>query len=160
MTYEVSNTCTSELGEIGYGCPLPGTLPTPPSMRGRTRRFQENEQVPPRGVSDSRHPAKLTNRSSSRHHLRSSWPMRQGPLRLLPCRIAYFCGSVALPQLPSPRACSLVIFIWYTDLLEIPISHRGLKTHKPMPMTGVPKAMYRSGWSTALEMVTFFSATW
>jgi hypothetical protein len=40
--------------------------------------------------------------------------------------------------LPSPRACSLEVVIWYTDLLEIPISHRGLKPHKPMPMTGVP----------------------
>jgi hypothetical protein len=33
------------------------------------------------------------------------------------------------------------VVIWYTDLLEIPISHRGLEPHKPMPMTGVPKAL-------------------
>ena len=46
--------------------------------------------------------------------------------------------SVALAQLPSPRACSLEVIIWYTGLLEIPISHRGLKPHKLMPMTGVP----------------------
>jgi hypothetical protein len=42
-------------------------------VRARTRRFHEGEQVLPEGFSDSRHPAKLTNRSSSRHHLRSSW---------------------------------------------------------------------------------------
>jgi len=53
---------------------LPGTLPTPPSMRVRSRRFHEDEQALPRGFSDSRHPAKLTNRSSFRHHLRSSYP--------------------------------------------------------------------------------------
>ena len=35
-------------------------------------------------------------------------------------------GSVALAQLPSSGACSLEVVIWYTDLLEIPISHRGL----------------------------------
>jgi hypothetical protein len=53
----------------------------------------------------------LTNRSSSRHQSR-------------PCRIVRLCGSVALPQLPSPRACSLEVVIWYTDVLEIPISNR------------------------------------
>ena len=64
----------------------------------------------------------------------------QGPLRLLPLHSqASFPRSVALPQLPSPRACSLEVVIWYTDLLEIPIPHRGLEPHKPMPMTGVPK---------------------
>ncbi len=55
---------------------MPGTLPTPPSMRVRTSRFHEDEQVLPRGFSDSRHPAMLTNQSSSRHHLRSSCPQR------------------------------------------------------------------------------------
>ena len=34
--------------------------------------------------------------------------------------------AVALAQLPSARACSLEGVIWYTDLLEIPVSHRGL----------------------------------
>jgi len=51
---------------------------------------------------------------------------------------ASFPRSVALAQLPSPSACSLEVVIWYTDLLEIPISHRGLEPHKLMPMTGVP----------------------
>ena len=105
----------------------------------------------------------------------------QGPLRLLPCRIAYLPGTfiasrfpirlrrvstakrsmdsvvtlpnhsqdsilraVALAQLPSARACSLEGVIWYTDLLEIPISHRGLvqcgrHPDNSMPMTGVAK---------------------
>jgi hypothetical protein len=35
------------------------------------------------------------------------------------------------------------VVIWYTDLLEIPISHRGLEPHKLMPMTGVPKKCTR-----------------
>ena len=107
--------------------------------------------------------------------------MCQGPLRLLPYRIACLRGtfiasrfrirlrtvstakrsmgllvttpihsqasfprSVALAQLPSPRACSLEVVIWYTDLIEIPISHRGLEPHKPMPMTGAPKKMHAS----------------
>ncbi|MFM2217501.1 MAG: hypothetical protein RL240_1819 [Planctomycetota bacterium] len=65
--------------------------------------------------------------------------MYQRPLRLLPCRIACLRGTLALAQLPSPRACSLEVVIWYTDLLAIPISHRGLEPHKQMPMTGVPK---------------------
>jgi hypothetical protein len=55
-----------------------------------------------------------------------------------------FPGSVALAQLPSARACSLEGVIWYTDLLEIPISHRGLvhcgrHPNNSMPMTGVAK---------------------
>jgi len=33
--------------------------------------------------------------------------------------------------------------IWYTDLIEIPISHKGLEPHKPMPMTGAPKKCTR-----------------
>jgi hypothetical protein len=49
-----------------------------------------------------------------------------------------------LPQLRSPLACSLEVVIWYTDLLEVPISHRGLKPHKPMPMTGVPQGLLES----------------
>ncbi len=51
---------------------------------------------------------------------------------------ASFPRSVTLAQLPSPRACSLGAVIWYTDLLEIPISHMGLEPNKLMPMTGVP----------------------
>ena len=43
---------------------------------------------------------------------------------------------------PSRSCLHLVLVpssvIWYTDLHEIPISHRGLRPHKPMPMTGVP----------------------
>ena len=34
--------------------------------------------------------------------------------------------AVALAQLSSSGACSLEVVIWYTDLLEIPISDRGL----------------------------------
>ena len=50
----------------------------------------------------------------------------------------------ALAQLPSSGACSLEVVIWYTDLLEIPISHRGLvqcgrHPNNSMPMTGVAK---------------------
>jgi hypothetical protein len=67
----------------------------------------------------------LTNRSSSRHHLRS-------------CRIACLRGTATLAQLPSPRAYSLEVVIWYIALLEIRISHMGLKPHKPMPVSGVP----------------------
>ena len=105
----------------------------------------------------------------------------QGPLRLLPWRIACLRGTfiaskclirlrrvstakrsmdsvvtlpnhsqdsilraVALAQLPSARACSLEAVIWYTGLLEIPISHRGLvqcgrRPNNSMPMTGVAK---------------------
>ena len=40
---------------------------------------------------------------------------------------ASFPRSVTLTQLPSPSACSLEAFIWYTDLLEVPISHMGLE---------------------------------
>jgi hypothetical protein len=52
--------------------------------------------------------------------------------------------AVALAQLPSARACSLEGVIWYTDLLEIPISHRGLvqsgrHPDNSMPMPGVAK---------------------
>ena len=107
--------------------------------------------------------------------------MCQGPLRLLPCRIACLRGpfiasnfrarlrtgstakvsmdllvtlpnhsqvsfprSVALAQLPSRSACSLEAVIWYIDLQEIPISHRGLvqcgrHPNNSMPRTGVAK---------------------
>ena len=41
-------------------------------------------------------------------------------------------------QLPSPPAYSLEGFIWYNEVPEIPISHKGLEPHKLMPMTGVP----------------------
>jgi hypothetical protein len=51
---------------------------------------------------------------------------------------ASFPRSVALAQLPSPSACSLEVVIWYTDLLEIPISHRGLE---PNAHDGRTKAM-------------------
>jgi len=30
------------------------------------------------------------------------------------------------------------VVIWYTDVLEIPISYRGLEPHESMPMKGVP----------------------
>ena len=40
---------------------------------------------------------------------------------------ATFPRSGSLTQLPSPNACSLEVFIWYTDLLEVPISHMGLE---------------------------------
>jgi hypothetical protein len=116
-------------------------LPTPPSMRDRTRRFHEDEQVLPRGFADSRHPAKLTNRSSSRHHLRSSWPYAKV---LCDSSQVSFPRSVALAQLSSPRACSPEAVICYTDLQEIPISQRGLvqcgrHPNNSMPMTGVAK---------------------
>jgi hypothetical protein len=68
-----------------------------------------------------------------------------GQTRRLPIHSqASFPCSVALAQLPSPSACSLEVVIWYTDLLEIPISHRGLvqcgrHPNNSMPMTGVPK---------------------
>ena len=50
----------------------------------------------------------------------------------------------ALAQLPSSGACSLEVVIWYTNLLEIPISNRRLVQCGPhpnnsMPMTGIPK---------------------
>jgi len=53
---------------------LPGTLPTPPSMRVRTRRFHEDEQALPKGSSDSRLLARITSCSSSQRRLRSTWP--------------------------------------------------------------------------------------
>lgn len=45
--------------------------------------------------------------------------------------------------MPSPRACSLEVFIWYTVRLNLPVSHRGLKPHELMPMRGVPKKCTR-----------------
>jgi hypothetical protein len=53
-------------------------------------------------------------------------------------------GSVALVQLPSPRACSLEGVVWYTDLPGFPFSHRGRAQcgrhpNNSMPMTGVRK---------------------
>ena len=44
------------------------------------------------------------------------------------------------------------MIIWYTGLLEIPISHRGLKPHKLMPMTGVPKRCRRRPRSAVFDL--------
>ena len=52
--------------------------------------------------------------------------------------------NVSLGILRRPCASIFEAVIWYTDFLEIPISHRGLNPHKPMPMTGVPQAMHPS----------------
>jgi hypothetical protein len=62
---------------------------------------------------------------------------------------ASFPGSVALAQLPSRSACSLEAVNWYTDPLEIPISHRGLvrcgrHPNNSMPMTDAAKMLDRS----------------
>jgi hypothetical protein len=47
-------------------------------------------------------------------------------------------GSVASPQLPSPRTVFQWKFIWYTDSLkETGTKHRGLSPHKITPMLGV-----------------------
>ena len=56
------------------------------------------------------------------------------------CRV----GSLAFAGRSLLYSCLhlvLVLFeaaIWYTNLIVIPITHRGLEPHKPMPMTGVP----------------------
>jgi hypothetical protein len=56
--------------------------------------------------------------------------------------------SVALEQLPSPRACSFEAVIWYTDIPEVSTSQRGLvhcgrHPNNSMPMTGVLMACTR-----------------
>jgi len=48
------------------------------NMRFRTRRFHEDEQVLPRGFSDSRLLARITSCSSSQRRSRSSWPCARG----------------------------------------------------------------------------------
>jgi len=94
---------------------------------GVRRRFHEVEQVLPRGFSDSRHPAKLTNHSSSRHHLRSSWPYAK--VLCDSCRV----GLLDFEGRSLFRCCLhlvLVLFesvIWYTNLIVIRISYRGLR---------------------------------
>ena len=131
---------------------MPGTLPTPPRHAGPHRAVLR------RGASSAQRVFRLKTPCESNQACVIPTPlaivlgMCQGPLRLLPSRFACFCGSVALSQLPSPRACSLEAVLWYTHLLEIPISHWGLKTHKPMPMSGVPSDCYQaSGELTFVE---------
>jgi pimeloyl-ACP methyl ester carboxylesterase len=47
-------------------------------------------------------------------------------------------GSVALVQLPSPRACSLEGVVWYTDLPGFPFSHRGRAQCRRHPNHSLP----------------------
>ncbi len=56
-----------------------------------------------------------------------------------------------MPELAS----SLEVIIWYTGLLEIPVSHRGLNPHKLMPMTGVPKNARELRISRFLKSMSF-----
>ena len=69
--------------------------------------------------------------------------MCQGPLRLLPIRFACFCGSDALSQLPSPRAYSLEVVLWYTDLLMRYLSRTGGLLGATSVTTGLVRALFQ-----------------
>jgi hypothetical protein len=92
-----------------------GALPTPPDVRVRIRRFNDDGQAMPRESSGSVTPVRLAPHPGS---------LQRSCLRLVLCQSEFSFGILIS--------------------LRIPVSHRGLKPHKLMPMTGVHKAVNRS----------------
>jgi hypothetical protein len=69
----------------------------------------------------------------------------QKPLATLAASAPPFLrGTFALAKSPSPHACSLEVTIWYTDLLEILISHSGLVQFERHPENSMPESMIHS----------------
>jgi hypothetical protein len=54
----------------------------------------------------------------------------------------------------------LKVSFWYTDLLEIPILHRGLKPHKLMLKMGLPDPCAEVAGRLRLTLEPLLAATW
>ena len=88
--------------------------------------------------------AQRTMRASCQRSLRSLW--RCAKPHCDSCHIgpAFLRGKFALAKSSSPRACSPEVTIWYTDNLEILISHSGLVQCERHPKNSMPESMIHS----------------